>query len=270
MSDNGAAGRIQDELIESMKERFIETATEKINDLDDMIGSLRTDDAEHAALMRSFRGEVHSLKGAGGTFGFPFVSVVCHRLEQFIEADRSYSKAELDGVQLFVDELRGIIEGHEDPDEDTSEKILATLPKPFGEKPSVQTTKELLIVLASPMAAIRQMAEFFLAEEGCQVLSTGSSLDAFRLAVENRPDMLISSIQMETIGGLDLARAVSAVSFLQNTRISLMTSSSDAGEVRSGIPKQFATIRTDQMEEDLANAVAAVIGSSPSRKPSVG
>jgi len=245
-------------IMEGLKDSFIETATEKLNILDDMIEVLRTDTDSSNDVMTDFRGQVHSLKGIGGTFGFPLISMICHRLEEYIETERTFSADEFDELQMFVDKIRQIIEIGDNPDDKESERTLAELPTPPDPAPTTAPVTEVKIILASPMATLRKMAEFFLSEQGCQVISTDSSVKAFQLAVENRPHLVISSVQMETMSGTDLGRAVAAVSLLKNTRVSLMTSSADAGDLSAGIPDEFSCIRTDHMEDDISEVLNAL------------
>lgn len=90
------------------------------------------------------------------------------------------------------------------------------------------------------------------------MLCTESSVDAFRLTVENRPDLLVSSVQLETLSGIDLGRAVSAVSALKSTKISLLTSSADIGDLSADIPETFTFIRTDHMEDDIVEVLSTI------------
>jgi len=247
-----------DSIVEGLKESFIESATEKLNNLDTMIETLQNISVEGDDVITDFRGQVHSLKGIGGTFGFPLVSVICHRLEEYIETERTFSAEEFDQIQMFIDQIRVIIEAGDNPGDAESKIILADLPTPPELTPVTRPAVDVKIVLASPMAALRELAEFFLVEQGCRVFSTDSSVEAFQLAVENRPDLVITSVQMEAMGGIDLGRAVAAVSVLKGTRVSLMTSSADVGDLSVGIPKEFSCIRTDHMENDISELLNAV------------
>ena len=248
-----------DSLFEELKESFIETAVEKIDALDEMIVALRDDPKGNDQVLGEFRRQVHSLKGLGGTFGFPLVSVICHRMEGYIEIAREYSVADFDDVQVFVDQIRRVVENRDNPDEAESEEILHVLPAQAGATQAPRALHETKIVLATPMAAMRQLAEFFLTEQGCQVISTGSSVEAFQLIVENRPDLVVSSVQMETLSGIDLGRAISAISFLRNTRVSLLTSSADAGDLDARIPGEFSFIRTDSLEDDISEVLGDIV-----------
>ncbi len=244
-----------DAIIAGLKDSFIESTMERLIALDTLIQNLQSGDGSDGEAMADFRGQIHSIKGTGGTFGFPLVSIICHRLEEVIQDERDYTMQEFDQVQLFVDYIRKIIESGDDPDEADAEEILANLPTISAPQQTVRRTTDLKIVLVTPMAAMRQLAEFYLSEQGCHVLSTDSSVDAFRLAVENRPDLVISSVQMETLNGIDLGRAISAISLLRNTKISLMTSSADAGDLSVGIPEEFTYIRTDHLEDDISKVL---------------
>jgi len=253
-----------DPILDRLRESFIETASERLDTLDSYIATLLQGSQGTTDVMTDFRGQTHSLKGTGGTFGFPLISVICHRLEEYIDDDRQYLADELEKVQDFVDQIRKIIELGINPDEAESEEILATLPIRAIAPSAPIDVRELKVVLVSPMSALRQLTGFFLSENGCQIESTDSPTDAFRLIIEGKPDLVISSIQMQAINGIDLGRAISAVSFLQNTKMCLLTSSADIGDLSDGIPEGFACVRTDQMEDDILDLVSEITAGSGS------
>lgn len=247
-----------DAIFAGLKDSFIESTIERLESLDSLIQSIQSGDSNNAGEMTDFRGQIHSIKGTGGTFGFPVVSIICHRLEEMIKEEREYSPDEFDLVQQFVDQIRKIIEQGQEPDETEAEEILASLPTISTPIHQDRAASDVKIVLVTPMAALRQLAEFYLSEHGCQVLCTESSVDAFRLTVENRPDLLVSSVQLETLSGIDLGRAVSAVSALKSTKISLLTSSADIGDLSADIPETFTFIRTDHMEDDIVEVLSTI------------
>lgn len=242
-----------DAIIESLRDSYFEAATEKLNEMDEIVGIHRDGGDADGALMHNLRRQLHSLKGTSGTFGFPVITVICHRLEEYFVEERQYSEQELDGGQIYLDRIRQIVEEKRNPDDAESERILADLPMHAGvtneiAEEAVRTT----VVLVSPMAAMRKLAEFYLSENHCEVFATSSSLEAFSLMLAHRPDMLVTSVQMETLNGIDLGRAVKAVSSLKGTKVVLMTSSADAGALYGGVPADFSCVKTNQLEDDIS------------------
>jgi len=248
-----------DPIVLSLRDSYIETAMEKLDSFDTSIDILKKDFEGSSEAMTAFRGDVHSLKGVSGTFGFPLISVICHRLEEYIQVERPYSREEFEHIQVFSDQMRTIVEQRENPNNDISEQILAELPTPNTAFIQPQKSNGLKVVLVSPMAALRQMAEFYLSDLGCQITATESPIEAFRFIVEQRPDLIITSVQMQQLSGIDLGRAVSEISFLKTTKIALMTSSADVGDLSRGIPDKFLAIRTDQLEDDISEAIESMI-----------
>lgn len=242
-----------DEIIESLMDSFYEAAAEKLNQMDEIINIHRDGEDADGSQMNELRRQLHSLKGTSGTFGFPLITVICHRLEEYLVEDRQYESEELDGGQIYLDQIRRIVEEKSNPDDEESETILANLPgQSSPSEENSQSPAPIKVVLVSPMAAMRKLAEFYLTENSCEVIATNSATDAFSLTLEHRPDILITSVQMEVLNGIDLGRAIAAISSLRETKIVLMTSSADAGALYDGVPLEFDSIRTSQLEDDIS------------------
>ncbi|MEC8204385.1 MAG: Hpt domain-containing protein, partial [Pseudomonadota bacterium] len=68
------------------------------------------------------------LKGSAGTYGFDSVSLIAHRLEDYIETTRRLSSENLLDVQVIVDRIRKIFEGGDEVPNDRSTPILDSPP----------------------------------------------------------------------------------------------------------------------------------------------
>lgn len=248
-------------VIEKVRGSFIESAEQKFQNLDGMIDSLWDDRGQAAETMNQFLGEVHNLKGMGGTFGYPQITIVCHHLETYLEGVTSPSDGHLDGMQAYADSLRAGLQIWPTPDDDVIAGMIAALPKP-EEAPATQPDAiegETIgtALLISQNLSVRQLAEFFLDDFGFEVTISDSPLEAFATAIRTRPDIVVSAVEMEDLTGIGLISALKATDALKNTHFALLSASSDAGAISIGVPEGIAIINTTDMEEGIEQALQA-------------
>ena len=87
-----------EEMMARMRREFLDTADDRLGTLDELVSEVRENRPESPGRMSEFRRIAHSLKGMGGTFGYPLVSVIAHRLEDYIETEKDLHQA------IIVDE----------------------------------------------------------------------------------------------------------------------------------------------------------------------
>ena len=79
------------------------------------------------------------------------------------------------------------------------------------------------------------------------------------MAIETRPDLVISSVVMEGIGGLDLLSALRGVPAMSKVRFALLSGSSDRGELAARPPDDVPVIGTDDLEGAIAGILKEMI-----------
>lgn len=96
-----------------LRQVFLEEALERLNDLSRHILRLEESPEDREVVNELFR-IYHSLKGTGGTYGFPVVSAVAHELETLIDSSRKsgrpFSSAAIDLMLESVDVLGKIFQ----------------------------------------------------------------------------------------------------------------------------------------------------------------
>jgi len=78
--------------------------------------------------LAAFRREIHSLKGTGGSFGFPSVSVICQRFEEFLDRMEASELGESGEVSDYLDRLFDILERRHDLEGAELKATLQALP----------------------------------------------------------------------------------------------------------------------------------------------
>ncbi|MFW5886173.1 MAG: chemotaxis protein CheA [Bacteroidota bacterium] len=117
--------------MENFKRKFLEEATEHVNDLEQSLLELESDPSDKELIERVFRA-MHSLKGGGSMFGFEKISNFTHHLETIYDFLRNeqieLTKELLDLTLVSVDHIKTLLLDDDDEidkkeHEDLSRKI---------------------------------------------------------------------------------------------------------------------------------------------------
>lgn len=205
-------------------------------------------------VMSDLRREVHSLKGNGTSFGFPTVSVVAHRLENYVAGLPQLDDAAIHDILVYFDRMRDILEGGDDGDENAAE-IVRTLPVRGADTPPAATgpALEVLLIPSTPIIGRAVEGEFRL--QGCRVTTLHKPFEAFELAIRVRPDLVVASAVLKDVNGTDLAVAFRAMTATRNIAFALLTSFPRSHPELKAVPEDVVLIRHDR---DLAAQIAGL------------
>lgn len=207
---NDVARKLRTEFLAWLADRVSEINGRLADTMTAMAGDAPTRDASppgSAALLAILR-DAHNIKGTAGSFGFPTVSVIAHRLEDYIDATETISTETLSNIGTYTEKMLHIARQAGEPPEEMCRAILRDLPTPAGSL-AQQTTRTALVVANSRLAAVLIRSE--LERAGFQVVTADSAIEAFALAVQLRPDLSLISATMPVLSGVDLALALTAM-----------------------------------------------------------
>jgi CheY-like chemotaxis protein len=248
-----------DAIVEKMRGSFLADAAGKLDNLDRMVDALwERKDAPAGAILDELRRVIHSLKGLGGTFRYPQVSIVCHHMEGYLEGAEALSEGQLEDIQGYLDCLRQGLDMWPPPGEAEIAAILVDLPQRRQPPAPTVARARASVLLVSPSGAIAQLAAFFLEDLNCAVTSIDDPFSAFRAAIQKAPRLVISSVVLPDLSGLDFIAALRATSAMANTRFALLSSSSDIAEMTGGAAAGVAVIATETLEDGLRDVVASL------------
>ena len=205
--------------------------------------------------------EVHSMKGMGSTFGFPAITVVAHRMEDFLTSKGAIRAEDVQEIYVFVDALGEAVEiGNEFTQEKISE-ITRTLPLAYERAPlatdvEAQQPKDIEVLSIMPKGVQQRLINQELAACGFRVSHIYASFKAIEIAVNTQPDLIVISALVDTISGLELARVLRAINTTKNTPIILMTSFDENDLPQSDVPPLTAIARKgERFAEDLSDCL---------------
>jgi len=143
-----------------LKDKFIETLPERLESIESHILSLK-DDSDVESLLRN----VHSLKGAAGSYGFHIVTKICHQMEDMmrdlIESNKINTQEAIDKLLAFNDLLNTALDLVSNNSDNFS--IIDSKLNYLNNKVGTSQQK-ILIVEQSPLCAA--MVESILRNEG--------------------------------------------------------------------------------------------------------
>lgn len=207
--------------------------------------------------LTEFRREVHSLKGMGGSFGFPSISLICHRLEDYLSSTGAPTTTQLGDLQVFVDRLSDIIDEGVDPVDDATNTILRALPVYTDFDPSEVTQRDVEVLLVIPSRALGKIIARELQACGYRIISAQTASMAFDIAIKMRPDIIITSAVLDPVGGIDLIRVFAAMAITEGIPIAVLTSFARNHHDFQRLPEGAAVIRLDDhLKDDLASVIA--------------
>jgi chemotaxis protein histidine kinase CheA len=211
-------------LLQEMRAGFLDYLQERCDECDNLLVSLEKNPRDVDAFDKLYRA-VHSLKGAGGTYGLNIVTHICHQLENCLNDIRKPNKQKTMLEQSFeyLDLLRRVdTEGRKDhPDYAPIEAALADV-----RRAALESRKSCLLAETSAMMlGIYQKslndrhAEYTVAKDGLEALS--------RLLHEPF-DLVILGRELPELNGVAVAAALrESHSRNQNVPVFLVTSNAD-------------------------------------------
>ena len=123
-----------DLIVSTLREKFVASAGEKLERIDQEIKSLMSAvDANpgtvkiHAVEIRKL---VHALKGTAGSFGFMSITRIAEAFEAFLAASESTGHLSAPDAHLYITSIRRIIVSGIEPSEDETTLLIGALPSP--------------------------------------------------------------------------------------------------------------------------------------------
>lgn len=206
-----------------LTQNFIDSSFERLTMLDQLIDDVYNERGNRGDLYQTLVNEVHSMKGTAGTYGFTLVTAICHHLEDYLESSRRLEKEQWLEVQLFIDEIRTIIESGNDPDEKKHSAILSQLPT-SAEKAE---TIDAMVLIVMEAGVIRKALGTRLAEKGVDVSFAANSLEAVKRALALKPDLIAAGHQLSPITGIELANVLGVLDATKKIDFLLLTADKD-------------------------------------------
>lgn len=244
------------EIIQRLSQEFLVDAGDALDQLGAVVEGAREDAGGAVPALHKIRREAHNLKGLGGSFGFPSITLIAHRLEDYLNGLDTVKTRHLDDVLEFLDRMQEIIEHGVNPGNVETSRILRELPAKGAADENFRPTNDHEILLVAASCIVGRAVEAQLHSRGYRVVTVKSPIEAFEIAIRTRPDMIIASAVMECVGGVDLACALKAMSMTRDIPFVLLTGFVRSHSELRRLPGDVDLIHHDR---DLEGEVSKVL-----------
>lgn len=239
-----------------MRGEFMDEAGDILNQLDIVIGNLRSGQEKPDSGLKKLQRFVLTLKNSATAAGFPLVQLVMHRLEDYLDALKEIPIIALDDIVIFSEKTRALL------DENAAQPEAADLVRQLPAKRSnfevgdvaLPDPVEVLMVIKEKTAGL--LFERELRACGLRVTILQSSFQAIEMAVRTKPDYIIISGVLDELSGIDLVTAFSAMPTTSAIAVSLLTSMDANSPELKKLPAAVSLIRKNHFGDDLATAMA--------------
>ncbi len=243
--------------LERLKQEFIEGSGDRIDEIDGALDRLLKETGDREADFFQMQRDIHSIKGSAGTHGFNAVTVIAHRVEDYIESTRRLTNPQLQDVQAYIDRIRAILEAGQDPSEAEFKKILQSLPSSTQQASvSKQEVKNITVLLVMPKGIQRKFIGTELASCGFEISFSEKPVEAIGLALSLKPDIVVSSTEFEDISGIELANVFKSIKNTEDINFVLTTSHDEDDPHLKELPEGTAIIhKSSNFAEELTESL---------------
>ena len=241
--------------IAQLRQEFVDSCLDRLTDLDRFLEKAIAEGGVSDDAMLDLRRHIHSIKGSAGTHGLSVVSQIAHRLEDYMDTCDAIGGPQLSGIQTHLDRIRDILETGHDPEPDAAAEMLRRLPAPVSPKRAPEKIVHVLLVM--PKSVQRKIIAHELLGRGFQVSMVETALHALKVALAERPDLIVASQEIEDFPGVELARVCTDIAATAPCRFILMTSHRATDPALAGLPASAALIgKGPTFSRDLAARLA--------------
>ena len=241
--DNAPTDDSRDQILAQLRIEFLDDARECLEDIADELETNETANRDAEETLLAIRRQCHGLKGMGGSFGFPTITLVAHRLEDYLARAHVVNAKIVRDIDIYCQCLLDIICAGENPEPDAAAEIIRALPafSLFEVEDIVPLITEVMLV--TPSKTIGAIVGRELAECGYKVTRFANAWEAMQFAASTRPDLVISAAVMDVIDGVNLARALAAMEPTRGIPMALITSLDTASRELEKLPAGVAIVR---------------------------
>jgi CheY-like chemotaxis protein/HPt (histidine-containing phosphotransfer) domain-containing protein len=258
MSAIKVSGRNYDDMMRALQVELHDDATDRLAEMGRILERMTADGPSDSALS-ALRRLAHNMKGIGGSFGYPALAQIAHRMESYINDLASWSSNTAGELQQFIDRLAEMLDRPSQPSDEDLAQIVRALPTHLVQNFSVKdiSTHTVEVLLVTPTRALAKLLSQQIMACGFRVNAVSDPMDGLNAALRARPDMIITSQVMRTMTGLDLVRAVRAIASIARIPAAILTSQGSDRSLFPGIPGDVAILRTgDNFADDFGKAIA--------------
>ncbi|MDH5218424.1 MAG: Hpt domain-containing protein [Gammaproteobacteria bacterium] len=197
---------LPDDFQKKLQEHYLSSLPGILEDLESNALQLEKEHGQRETYFAIYR-QAHSLKGSGGTYGYPIISTICHQFEDYLsefeDVNKTVNGDTTDQILRFIDLLKA-----------TSEKMLAgdndfnDIENKLKEIKSLHAQTQLAGLVVDSSKSNAKLIAAGLSGPRISITQSYDGIDALQRLLHKHYDFLITSKEVSTLNGLALVAAV--------------------------------------------------------------
>jgi CheY-like chemotaxis protein/HPt (histidine-containing phosphotransfer) domain-containing protein len=243
-----------DRFMDELALEFIDLASDSLDEVAGLLDRLGGGGTAGEDALRAIRRRTHSLKGNGGTFGFPNISLIAHRAEDYID----HAGAGVTAVELrrFYDRMEDVL-SRRLPRDGEAERVIADLPRAVSFDLSDVVRQEVDVVLVMEHATQARLVRREFEACGYSVVLITNTIEALDYIHRVKPHLVMASAVMPGLSGVELMIALKALPATRGIPCALLTSLASDGHDLEALPSEVPLVHKGKaFSDDLALALA--------------
>ncbi len=246
----------EDYLEDRLRVEFMDDARDRLQRMYDVLERLKGGKVTDSEVISTLRMDIHNLKGTGSPFGYPAVSLVSHRMEDYLSGLAHLDERQRGAIHTFLDRISALIDRDKQPDVSETNQIIRALPTRYIFDIKDVEVHDVEIMVVTPSKVVAKKVGTELAACGFRSVTVQDPIESISLAVRVPPDMLIVAMMMDGLSGLDLIRGLQAMSVTRKVPMALLTSLDLDNAALKEVPKGVGIIRLGpKFSEDIATVI---------------
>lgn len=244
------------DLTEDMRREFLDEAAETLQGLDVLLDSGRHGHTPEAQVVSEFRRTAVLLRGQAGNFSLRALATVARRLDDYLaQAPKVLPPRAWDDLQTYLDCMQSLVDIPDQTKMETAQ-LVRSLPRKLGFDLSDIVVREVEVMLVMPHGAQTRYVERELQQCGYRTMVVSDTIDAFALAVQAKPDLIMISALMPHLDGIDLAIALVSMPSTRNIPIAVITALDNNDESLALLPRRVPILhKGPSFGDDLFKAL---------------
>ncbi len=239
-----------------LRTEFHDQAQDRLAGLNATLMALRDGEA-FAAQQSALSRDVQNLKGLMAGYGYPVIALVVQRLEAYLEGLQELSARTVPDLQRHADCIADLIERPEQPDPAAAAQLLQELPVRFDFDVADIVVKRIEIMVVTPTRIVAKLVSSELAACGYRPVVVHDPLEALAQAARVPPGMIMASVVMAPINGVELVQALRQFAVTRALPMAVLTSMDADKKPLHVLPPDVAIIHTgNSFGADFALATA--------------
>ena len=243
-----------DKYLDELEHEFIAIAGETVGDIQQLIDAMVESGDVTPDALRTIKRLTHSLKGNGGSFGFPNISLIAHRVEDYLY--HAGTTIEPAALRRFYDRMEDILQRRL-PGDGAADRVIDGLPRAVSFDISEVVRQEVDVVLVMENSTQSRLVRREFEACGYSVVSIPNTLEALDYIHRVKPDVVVASALMPGLTGVELLITLKALPATRRIPCALLTSLSDNDHDLAALPADVPLIHKGQrFSDDVARALS--------------